>query len=62
MTKIIEQEDRTWALDIQVDQSYYRGEWYLDISQGKGRHAPFLKVKKQGASELIKALQEFLGE
>lgn len=59
--KVIEQDDKTWSLDIHVSESYFCGEWYLDISQGKGRGAPFLKVKKQGAPELIKALHEFMG-
>lgn len=61
MSEIIKQEDKTWSLDIHVSESYFCGEWYLDISQGKGRGAPFLKVKKQGAPELIRALQGFIG-
>lgn len=49
---IIEQEDRTWQLSIEVDHSYYRGEWFIDLTQSKDH----IKIKKEGAKQLIKLL------
>lgn len=60
MNKVIEQEDKTWNLNIEIDESYFKGEWFLDVKQG-GKHGQFLKIKKQGAAELIKVLQEWVG-
>lgn len=54
----IEQQDYTWDLNIETDESYYRGEWFLDLTQGKD----ILKIKKQGAKQLIEILKEFVGD
>lgn len=56
--KIIEQQDHTWGLNIKIDKSYYQGEYFLDLKQGKD----FLKIKKQGAKQLIEILKEFVSE
>lgn len=54
----IEQQDYNWDLNIETDESYYRGEWFLDLTQGKD----ILKIKKQGAKQLIEILKEFVNE
>lgn len=59
--KVIEQKDNTWNLSIEIDESYFKGEWFLDIQQG-GKNGSVIKIKKQGAAELIKVLQEWVDE
>lgn len=54
--RVIEQDNNTWNLKIDCDESYFKGSWYLDLSQGKDN----IKVTKQGAKQLIEVLKEFV--
>lgn len=56
--KEIKQKDDTWNLKLDIDESYYHGEWFLDIQQGKD----IVKIKKDGAPQLIETLKEFVGD